>query len=148
MQEMKISLETVLVSLWIPGLLSLELIKYETFQKFEGLECSTITGQAISGLSLTRCLAKAVKNLCWSVQTIPACECCVSIKANGPSFVYAPADRKEGEQCLQDSQDYNDRTDHYYGTGHFDRTGYYDRTDHYYGTGHFDRTGYYDRSSE
>ncbi|CAG0905039.1 unnamed protein product [Cyprideis torosa] len=104
MQEMKISLETVLVSLWIPGLLSLELIKFQTFQKFQGLACNTTAGQAISGLSTTRCLAKAVKNFCWSVQTIPACECCDSIKTNGSSFVYAPADRKEGEQCLQDSQ--------------------------------------------
>ncbi|CAG0898979.1 unnamed protein product [Cyprideis torosa] len=93
MQKMttKISVKIVLVCLWIPGLLSLELTKYETFQKFEGLECNTITGQTISGLSLTRCLAKAVKNQCWSVQTIPACECCDSIKTNGPSFVYAPA---------------------------------------------------------
>ncbi|CAG0897624.1 unnamed protein product, partial [Cyprideis torosa] len=101
MMKIKIPLQVVLVSLWISGLLGLELVK---LQKFPGFACNTTIGSPTSGLKDTRCLVKAHQNLCWAARTKPDCVCCQTIRPDNTTFVYARADLNEGEKCLQDSQ--------------------------------------------
>ncbi|CAG0902251.1 unnamed protein product [Cyprideis torosa] len=101
MMKIKIPLQVVLVSLWISGLLSLEVVK---LQKFPGYACNTKAGDPTQGMETRKCLVKGLRNKCWAIQTKPDCECCLTIRPDNTTFIYARADLNEGEKCLQDSQ--------------------------------------------
>ncbi|CAG0904654.1 unnamed protein product, partial [Cyprideis torosa] len=88
MMKNKIPLQAVLVCLWISGLLSIEITKY---QKFPGFACNTTIGSPTSGLKDTPCLVKAHQNLCWAARTKPDCVCCQTVRPDNTTFLYAHA---------------------------------------------------------